>query len=49
MLPFLMPPLRGQPLKLYLLAAKEFIGCLLAQNNAKDHEQVVYYLSRVLN
>ena len=26
----LMPPLKGQPLKLYLLAAKESIGCLLA-------------------
>ena len=25
----LIPPLRGQPLKLYLLALKESIGCLL--------------------
>ena len=24
-------------------------GCLLAQKNSKGHEQVVYYLSRVLN
>ena len=47
--PVLMPPLKGRPLKLYLLAAKESIGCILAQNNAKGHEQVVYYLIRVLN
>ena len=44
-----MPPLKGWPLKLYLLVAKEFIGCLLAQNNVEGHEQFVYYLSRVLN
>ena len=44
-----MPSLRGRPLKLYILAAKESIGCLLAQNNAEGHEQVVYYLSRILN
>ena len=44
-----MPPLRGRPLKLYLLVAKESIGCLQAQNNVEGHEKVVYYLSRVLN
>ena len=44
-----MPPLKGRPLKLYLSTAKESIGCFLAQNNAKGHEQAVYYLSRVLN
>ena len=44
-----MPLLKGWPLKLYLSAAKEFIGYLMAQNNAKGHEQVVYYFSRVLN
>ena len=47
--PVLMSPLRGRPLKLYLLAAKESIGCLLTQNNVEGHEQVVHYLSRVLN
>ena len=47
--PVLMPPLRGRPVKLYILVAKESIRCLLAQNNVKGHEQVVYYLSRVLN
>ena len=47
--PVLMPPLKDQPLKLYLSVAKESIGCLLAQNNAEGHEQAVYYLSRVLN
>ena len=44
-----MPPLKGRPLKLYLLVTKESIRCLLAQNNVEGHEQVVYYLSRVLN
>ena len=47
--PVLMPPIRGHPLKLYLSAASESIGFLLAQNNSKGHEQAVYYLSRVLN
>ena len=47
--PVLMRPLKGWPLKLYLLATKESIGCLLAQNNAEGREQVVYYFSRVLN
>ena len=47
--PVLMPPLKGRPLKLYLLAVKESIGCLLEQNNAEGHEQTVYYLSRVPN
>ena len=45
----LMPPIQGHPLKLYLLVANESISCLLAEYNSKDHEQVVYYLSRVLN
>ena len=36
--PVLMPPLRGRPLKPHLLAVKESIGCLLAQNNAEGHE-----------
>ena len=44
-----MPPLKGRPLKLYLSTAKKSIGCLMAQNNVEGHEQVVYYLSRVLN
>ena len=44
-----MPHLRGRPLKLYISTTKEFIGCLLAQNNAKGHEQAIYYLSKVIN
>ena len=47
--PVLMPPLKGRPFKLYLSTVTESIGCLLAQNNVKGHEQAVYYLSRVLN
>ena len=45
----LMPPIQGHPLKLYLSIVNESIGCLLAENNSKGHEQVVYHLSRVLN
>ena len=45
----LMSPIQGRPLKLYLLAINESIGCLLAQNNYKGHEQAAYYLSRILN
>ena len=44
----LMPRIQGHPLKLYLSAANKLIGCLLAQNNSKGHEQDIYYLSRVL-
>ena len=47
--PIFMPSLKGRPLKLYLLAAKESIRCLLAQNNVEGHEHAIYYLSRVLN
>ncbi|XP_050222757.1 uncharacterized protein LOC126672848 [Mercurialis annua] len=46
--PVLMPPKEGIPLKLYISAATESIGCLLAQNNQSGHEQAVYYLSRSL-
>ena len=45
----LMPPILGHPLKLYLSTANESIGFLLAQNNSKGHEQIVYYLNMVLN
>ena len=47
--PVLMPPIQSHPLKLYLSATNESIGCILAQNNSKGHEQAVYYLSTVLN
>ena len=43
-----MPPRKGYPLKLYISAAYESIGCLLAQNNLGGHEQAIYYLSRTL-
>ncbi|KAM2078098.1 hypothetical protein COP1_024346 [Malus domestica] len=45
----LVPPRRGKPLKLYILAAEEFIGCLLAQDNDAGQEQAIFYLSRNLN
>ncbi|XP_070667444.1 uncharacterized protein [Malus domestica] len=47
--PILVPPRRGKPLKLYISAAKEFIGYLLAQDNDAGREQVIFYLSRNLN
>ncbi|XP_059658574.1 uncharacterized protein LOC132304891 [Cornus florida] len=43
-----MPPRKKWPLKLYLSAAEESIGSLLAQNNELGKEQAVYYLSKVL-
>ncbi|KAM1581881.1 hypothetical protein ACFX10_029680 [Malus domestica] len=36
--PVLVLPRRGKPLKLYISAAKECIGCLLAQDNDVGQE-----------
>ncbi|KAM1224306.1 hypothetical protein ACFX2G_044185 [Malus domestica] len=47
--PVLVPPRRGKPLKLYILAAEESIGCLLTQDNDAGREQAIFYLSRNLN
>ncbi|KAB2597110.1 hypothetical protein D8674_000030 [Pyrus ussuriensis x Pyrus communis] len=47
--PVLVPPCRGKPLKLYISAAAESIGCLLAQDNNVGCEQAIFYLSRNLN
>jgi len=44
-----MPPKRGKPLRLYISASEDSIGCLHAQNNDSGHEQAVHYLSRTLN
>ncbi|CAL2277698.1 unnamed protein product [Prunus armeniaca] len=46
--PVLIPPKRGRPLKLYISAAENSIGSLLAQDNDEKKEQAVYYLSRIL-
>ncbi|XP_075507377.1 uncharacterized protein LOC142544201 [Primulina tabacum] len=47
--PLVLMPLRyGMPLKLYISAAHESIGCLLVQNNHEGNEQAIYYLSRFL-
>ncbi|XP_059650003.1 uncharacterized protein LOC132295729 [Cornus florida] len=43
-----MPPRKKWPLKLYLSAAEESIGSMLAQDNEHGKEQAVYNLSRVL-
>lgn len=47
--PVLMPPRYGMPLKLYISATQESIGCLLVQNNLEGNEQAIYYLSRFLS
>ncbi|KAM2566227.1 hypothetical protein TB1_008763 [Malus domestica] len=47
--PVLVPPRRGKPLKLYISAAEESIGCLIAQDNDAGREQAIFYLSRNLN
>ncbi|CAN6710299.1 unnamed protein product [Malus baccata var. baccata] len=47
--PVLVPPQRGKPLKLYISAAEESIGCLLAQDNDASREQAIFYLSRNLS
>ena len=46
--PVLVSPKQGKPLKLYIAAAANSIGCLLAQDNDAGYEQAVYYLSRTL-
>ncbi|CAN6720573.1 unnamed protein product [Malus baccata var. baccata] len=48
-LPVLVPPRRDKPLKLYISAAEESIGCLLAQDADIGREQAIFYLSRHLN
>ncbi|XP_072064492.1 uncharacterized protein [Arachis hypogaea] len=37
-----------EPLKLYITASTNTIGCMLAQDDENGHERPVYYLSRVL-
>nr|XP_025628590.1 uncharacterized protein LOC112721775 [Arachis hypogaea] len=37
-----------EPLKLYIAASANIIGCMLAQNDENGHEWAIYYLSRVL-
>ena len=45
----LVPPRRDKPLKLYISAAEESFGYLLAQDNDAGREQAVFYLSWRLN
>ena len=46
--PVLISPREGVPLRLYISATNESIGCLLAQNNTLGHKHAIYYLSRIL-
>ena len=47
--PVLVPPREEILLKLYISAANESIGYLLAQNDSVGHEQAIYYLSKILS
>ncbi|KAM1366652.1 hypothetical protein ACFX2I_000184 [Malus domestica] len=47
--PVLVQPRRGRPLKLYIFAVEESIGCLLAQDNDVGGEHAIFYRSRHLN
>jgi hypothetical protein len=40
-----MPPIPGKSIKLYIVAEKESIGCLLAEDANDGTERAVYYLS----
>ncbi|XP_072064462.1 uncharacterized protein [Arachis hypogaea] len=37
-----------EPLKLYIAASTNTIGCMLAQDDEDGHERAIYYLSRIL-
>lgn len=43
-----MLPRRDKPLNFYILATKDSILSLLAQDNEDGHEQSMFYLNRVL-
>ena len=47
--PVLSAPVAGKPLILYIAAQEGSLGALLAQENDKDKECALYYLSRTLN
>ncbi|KAM2268968.1 hypothetical protein ACFX1S_047020 [Malus domestica] len=47
--PVFVPPRRDKPLKLYISAVEESIGCLLMQDTDAGREQAIFYLSRNLN
>lgn len=47
--PIMMPAIPRRPLKLYISASQDTIGCLLAQDDENSVERAIYYLSRVLN
>jgi len=41
-------PVSGRPILIYIRVMNHSLGALLAQNNSQGHEQVIYYLSRIL-
>ena len=47
-LPTLQAPVRGRPLLLYLASNSQAIGALLAQEDDKGNEQLIYYVSKAL-
>ena len=42
------PPMHGKPMKLYISASENTIGCMLAQDDENGIKRVVYYLNRTL-
>jgi len=45
----MLPPLKNKTMKLYIATSKCTIGSMLAQEDENGVENVIYYLSRVLN
>lgn len=41
-------PIPGRPLKLYISATDESLGCFLAQDDDEGRERAIYYVSRLL-
>ena len=46
--PILIAPVSEKPLLLYVWAIDHSLRALLAQNNDENHEQAIYYLSRIM-
>ncbi|XP_051117307.1 uncharacterized protein LOC127242016 [Andrographis paniculata] len=47
--PVLMPPQAGRPLRLYVSATENTVGCLLVQEAPDRSERAIFYLSNVMN
>jgi hypothetical protein len=43
-----MPPIHGKPLIMYISTTNSALGELLAQNDQKEKERAIYYISQTL-